>query len=425
MDPARDIADDGRWPSLFRRGREPLFVLNRRRRIIFVNPAWEALTQVTPTEARGITCTTREIGHARADLAAALAPPAEVFAGQSVQVRRPAPGKDGGPPWWDIDFLPVLGDDRPVGILARIHVVSEPEPSKSMMPTGWGEIRVTAIRRFSWSLWESSVPAVRRVVTQARLAAETGCSVAIVGSLGTGKQMLARTIHAESPRRESTCVALECDRLPPDAVRAALKQAGNIGLVYLANPASLPRDLQVELARSLPARLQLVVGFTTDPAAEIREGRLAEEFWSVAATMVIQLPRLVERSADLPLLLGRLAAGKSLHISNEVMDLIRSADWPGNLDDLERWLATRATGTTIDVAELPWAVRQSSVPSAVVPPLPPLDELLAQVEERMIRLALARSGGNKQKAANLLGVWRPRLLRRMEALKITDAGGPD
>jgi arginine utilization regulatory protein len=425
MNPARDIADDGRWPALFRRGREPLFVLNRRRRIIFVNPAWEAITQVTPTEARGITCTTREIGHARVELASTLTPPAEVLVGRCVQVRRPAPGKDGGPPWWDIDFLPVLGDDGPVGILGRIHVVSGVETSKTMMPAGWGETRAAAIRRFQWSLWESAVPAVRRAVTQARLAAESGCSVAIVGAPGTGKLTLARTIHAESSRRELQCIALECDRLPPNAVRVALKQSAGLGLVYLASPASLPRDLQVELARLIPGRAQLVVGFTTDPVVDVREGRLAEEFWSVAATVVIHLPRLVERSADLPQLVARMAASKTLHISNEVMDLIRAADWPGNLDDLEHWLATRAVGSTVELAELPWAVRQSSVPSAGPAPLPPLDELLAQVEERMIRLALARSGGNKQQAANLLGVWRPRLLRRMEALKITDGGGAD
>src|SRR5947209_4972402 len=104
--------DEFRWQALFQRTREPLFLLNRQRRILFVNRAWEELTGLPAAEARG-----RRVGHRRKPatlplgeaLAHALAPPAEVLQGQPGKARRLAPGA-AGRRWWDVEFFPLRGD---------------------------------------------------------------------------------------------------------------------------------------------------------------------------------------------------------------------------------------------------------------------------------------------------------------------------
>lgn len=409
MSAANDKPENHRWPALFRHASQPIYVLNPRRRVIFVNDAWTKLTQVTAPESRSLTCTARRVGGDHGELAATLAPPEEVLGGRSVSVRRPAPGRETGPPWWDIDFLPILGEDRSLGVLARVAVVAGPMGGKVPMPSGWSDRRMAALARFRWSSWESSHPAMHRAVTQARLVAQTGCAAAIVGPRGVGKYTLARTIHAESDRRELNCLCLECDRLPPDSVSAAIRSAQQVGLVYLAEPAALPRDVQVELARSVPERQQVVVGMSSDPEAELHAGRLSAELWAAVSTVVIQLPTLRERRDDISRLVGRAA-----NVSPEAMAAMGSADWPGNFDDLMRLVANTA-GRTIELSDLPLPIRQPEQHGKRPRDWPALDTLLAEVEWRMIQLALARTGGNKQRAAELLQVWRPRLLKRIEA----------
>jgi DNA-binding NtrC family response regulator len=107
------------------------------------------------------------------------------------------------------------------------------------------------------------------------------------------------------------------------------------------------------------------------------------------------------------------------------LENLRTHSWPDNLDELDEVLRTaalRCDQPMIDVADLPLALREP--PENVSPreSFPRLDTLLEQVEARMIRLALDRAGGNKTKAAEALGIWRPRLIRRMEALGIADTG---
>jgi transcriptional regulator with PAS, ATPase and Fis domain len=111
-------------------------------------------------------------------------------------------------------------------------------------------------------------------------------------------------------------------------------------------------------------------------------------------------------------------------LTPEASDCVRAYHWPGNLRELYRTLLAagkRASKDRVDVADLPLAVRQgkaaAEAPSKASPmQVPPLDTLLEDIERRMIRLALERTGGNQSKAAELLGVWRPRLIRRIKAL---------
>ncbi len=421
--------DDLRWAALFQRVLEPVFVLNQRRRIMFANAAWEAITKVQLADAKTLTCTTRDTGHALADLANTLAPPDEVFNGVSVSVRRPLIGREVGPPWWDIDFVPLMGDGQPLGILGRIRPIESSTTSpKSPLSPQLAELRQQTQQRYSMALWESAVPAVRRMATQARLVATAGCPAALVGETGTGKRTLARAIHALSTRREMPFVGLACDRLPGDVIRAALEQqTENLGMVYLQAPAALPRDLQAELAQRLVDRTQVLLGCPSEPASDLREGRLTEELWAAASTVVVAVLPLRLRLADLPHLADKLLrrCNAERGLTPAALEKLRSHSWPGNLDELDdvlRTAATRSDQPMIDVGDLPLYLREPTEKATPREAFPPLDKLLEQVEARMIRLALDRARGNKTKAAELLGIWRPRLLRRMEALGIVDTG---
>ena len=118
-----------RWQSLFQKSTEPLFLLNRRRRVLFVNRAWETLTGLKFAEVRGQVCRRRPRGiltERHEAILAAMVPPTEVFLGRIGQSRRHPPGADGA---WRIQFLPLLADNEPLGILGKIEIIAATKPS--------------------------------------------------------------------------------------------------------------------------------------------------------------------------------------------------------------------------------------------------------------------------------------------------------
>jgi len=418
---------------MFRRGRDPVFVLNRRRRLLYANSAWERLAQSSLGEARGMTFTRRETGHALAELGRALAPPDDVLAGRAASARRPPPGRASGPPWWDVDFFPLTDEDRLLGIIGRIQVVDRADGAgRGPTPAAWGQLRHEAVNRFTFAAWESAVPAVRRAVMQARLVASSGTAAVILGEPGVGKRTLARTIHAATDRRERPFIGLDCARLPAAAVRAVVfgpwgfQSADRSGLMYLNEPAALPLDLQVEIARRPGDRLPLIAGLPSDPRRAVHEGRLAEELFETLAVVVIELPAVRQRLADWPRLLddARQLVAPEVTLAPDAAAALAAYAWPGNRVELAATLraaAARAADRVIALDDLPAPVRAASQAIPARPAeLPRLDNLLEQVESRMIRLALRRSKGNRSRAADLLGVWRPRLLRRMAALGLAE-----
>src|SRR6478672_8130029 len=109
------------WHSLTLNAQTPVFVLNRRRRFLTANRAWEELAAQPAAALRGLTCTRRTSDHPLAPLLRTLAPPAEVLQGQTVRVERPAPGAKAGPPWWEVEFAPLALDGQPLIILGRVR----------------------------------------------------------------------------------------------------------------------------------------------------------------------------------------------------------------------------------------------------------------------------------------------------------------
>jgi PAS domain S-box-containing protein len=426
-DPA--AGDAFRWSALFQRCTDPLFVLNRRRQIVFVNGAWQTLTGLSSAEVRKAVCRRRpdaEPGSAEAVLHV-LSPPREALEGRAVEVRRTLAGPDGRPRIWDVRFWPLRGDDGVAGILGTVRAEA-PATGQPVLPEKLLSLRQrhAAWYGLDWLVGDSGI--MGRLAAQVRLAAQTDSPVLLVGESGSGKRWLARTIHQESPGRERPFFDLACHRLPPQALAWALfgppALAQRTGAtLYLEEPGQLPRELQGRLCEIAADPARRGPRLLASAAADLTDAQTLEAFRCLLTAFTIQVPPLRERPGDLPLLAMRLleraaADGTNPTLSDEAWELLRAYAWPGNLRELHAVLASaaaRADGGKIEASHLPWYLRPTAAP---VERTLPLDVILEQVERRLIQLALTLAKGNRSKAAELLAVWRPRLTRRMEALGI-------
>jgi len=434
------------WGSLFQQSTEPVFLLNRRRRLRFVNHAWEALTGRSADSVFGLSCRPRTQRGERLDqaLAQTLAPPPEVIAGAALSVRRPVPPAHLGPPWWDIHFLPLRDANGVLGILGRIAVVGASSERPPTGAAGFTEalagLRQRMASRFTFELFASTSTGMARALAQARAAARGRSSVWIIAEPGSGKETLARVIHFQGVTREQTFLAVDCAGLQPYLVRnmlfghAGMASGGRLGTIYLKEPGALPRDLQAELLDWLAEQDEpprLIAGSAIDPVRDVQAGRVGEEVIVAWAVLEIRLPPLRERRADLPRLIDSLRPPSAPPLSAPVLDLLQAHVWPGNCRELRSVLieAYRAAdGKPVEPAHLPLDLRRKvghaqamqDRPGTTGEPSLLLGPTLEEVERNLIRLALKRAKGNKSEAAESLGVGRTQLWRRIRELKLEE-----
>jgi DNA-binding NtrC family response regulator len=340
-------------------------------------------------------------------------------------------------------FVPLGADSKFSGILGTIRLLPfSTTATDAATPLSEALVNLRLQRRHDYHMdnLDSEVPAMRRVVEQVRLASRVRVPVLLVGEPGTGKEWVARTIHQQSDLREAPLVGVDCARLPVSFVAALLfgdGRAGPVvtrGCVYLREPASLTHDLQEQLAQQLAdgawqgvSDTWLMAGSSTDPLGDLRAGRLLEDLYCRLSPLTMAVPPLRQRLADLPLLVERTLerlrwAGddRRLTVAQDAWDLLHNYAWPGNLRELQGVLheaRRRARTERIEVGDLPAYLKPTAVRSERTLPL---KTLLAQVERRLIELALAQTKHNKSRAAEMLGIWRALLLRRMNALGIAD-----
>jgi DNA-binding NtrC family response regulator len=282
--------------------------------------------------------------------------------------------------------------------------------------------------------------AMRGVIDQVRTVAATDASVLLAGESGTGKELVARTIHWNSARRDGPFLAVNCAAIPEalleselfghvkgaftgaDRARRGLFAEANGGTLFLDEIADMPLGLQAKLLRALQEKtvrpvggneevqldLRVVSASNRDLAAEVREGRFREDLYYRLAVIPIRLPSLRERPEDIPLLarhfLDRVAAGLSRSFegfSDEALAQLVAHRWPGNVRELENVVeraATLARSPVIGPADLgldfaaPGPLETRARPT------------LAELERRYIEQVLAEAGGDKVRAARVLGI---------------------
>ena len=449
----------------------PIYVLDERRRVVFCNTACAEWVGLTAGELIGTTCAYHagDGESAPSDAAALLCPPPDALVGKrscgQVACRR----SDGSLAHRRAEFLPLGTDavDCP-GLLVVVEPAdvaddtvpadspwpSQVEPTAAELHSRLIELRAAASRHYAFDHLIGQSAAMQRVRAQVALAAKGDANVSIVGPRGSGREHVARTIHFGSAG--TPCAALEsASSLVPvpaalmdaELMQAAVKEVtlftpptegGPSGRMLLLDADDLPLDAQNELAGflSLPGFHLQVLATARRPLVEfVESGAYLRELATTLSTLVVELPPLVERIDDVPLLVQHCVeqfnaqgARQLSGASPEALDLLAAYDWPGNVDDLEevvREACRAADGPFVVAADLPKRLRQAA--SAAAHPRTEeetivLDELLAQIEADLVRRAMRRAKGNKTKAAQLLGVTRPRLHRRLTELEEQGGG---
>ena len=297
----------------------------------------------------------------------------------------------------------------------------------------------------------------RRFVEVLRLAEQVGpteSTVLILGESGTGKEVLARYIHQLSPRREGPFQSLNCGALPESlleselfghlkgsftgAVRdkVGLFAAARGGTFFLDEIAEMTPALQVKLLRLLQEREALPVGATEpipvdvrviaatnrDLDEEMRRGGFRSDLYYRLNVISLHLPPLRERREDIPLLAGaflrRLAEQRGQpprRVSAAALETMMGYDWPGNVRELENALehaVTVSRGPELDPDALPKRLT-SPKPQPLVQERPPENPTLEAIERAYILWVLQAEGGNKTRAAEVLGIDPSTLYRKL------------
>jgi DNA-binding NtrC family response regulator len=308
-------------------------------------------------------------------------------------------------------------------------------------------------------------PAMRRVLERIDQIADTGANVLIRGETGTGKEVVARLVHTSSQRRAAPFVAMNMAAIPEALAETELfghekgaftdagrGQSGKFraaqgGTLFLDEIGDMPKGLQAKLLRTLEERVVHPVGGGEGVPIDVRlvaathrnleqlvaDGDFREDLYYRLDVLPIELPPLRERRSDIPSLAehfrDEINAENGRHVPGftpEVLLRLSSFDWPGNVRQLENTierLVLTAANRMIVIDDLPPALRGDVVDvSAGSLDLPEsgvdLRMLLSQLEERFIDQALLRTGGNKNRAAELLGMNRTTLVEKLRRRNI-------
>ena len=289
---------------------------------------------------------------------------------------------------------------------------------------------------------------MRALVAEIKRYADADANVLITGGTGSGKDLVARTLHAMSARRHHPFVVVDCPGLAATLIEselfghergaftdATVARAGRFelagqGVVYLDRVDELPLESQAKLLRlveqkqverlgsslSMPMRARVIASASDDIAQAVREGRFRTDLYHRLRVLPLRVPSLSERAGDLPVLARQLIADRAAAgdrqpptLSREALAALAAYRWPGNVRELahvlERVLLASDT-TSIAAADLPdTLLSPEAIVEGAVSGRPTLDEL----ERRYIAVVLKETRGNQSRAAGILGISRKAL----------------
>ncbi len=299
--------------------------------------------------------------------------------------------------------------------------------------------------------------AIERVREQVRQIAPTRSSVLLVGEQGTGRSVVARAIHHASPRREERFVWLDAAATPPETLEAELfgepadgdrpARAGRIeladgGTLFVDNVEHLTDGAQLRLFRVLHDRVldraggapssrvdvRVLAATTLELGEEVRAGRFREDLYYRLDVVRITLPALRERREDVPLLVEHLLrqiarehGRRPRRITRGALERLRRHSWPGNVSELVRTLESMVVSSKgrgpLDVGALPDALRPTADEPAGRLEIG-VGMTLAEAERELFEATLRHTGGNKARAAAMLGVGLRTLYRKLEQFRL-------
>ena len=292
--------------------------------------------------------------------------------------------------------------------------------------------------------------------------ARSSSTILITGETGTGKEVVARAIHHNSPRRAYRFVALNCSAIPEALLEAELFghvrgaftgavgarqgrfEQAHKGSLFLDEVGTMSTALQVKLLRALQERefervgdnqtikvdVRVIGATNSDLARMVADGTFREDLFYRLNVFPMHLPPLRERRDDIPLLvshfLGKFSPDGQVSVSQSAMRALMAYQWPGNVRQLEnaieRAVALCAGRSEVGVADLPPEVHQSVTQTTLSPFIDFPDEgldmpkFLASMEQDLINRALERTQGNRNRAADLLRIKRTTLVEKLKRI---------
>lgn len=452
--------------SLDQAGR-PIYLIDAGRRIRYVNEACCQWLQKKPAELIGERCNYSAVSIREQQPAPAimLAPPAEAFtaalvAGEvcggpegAIQVRAATfhslaePGNEAGPA-------------KSGGVLVIVgEVVSQQETDRTNsgdVARRWVHADLLRLRaELDPALFQGPLVgqshALRRLREQVKVAQQANVRVLLVGPAGSGRKQLARSIHyvgdiaATGPLAPVDCPVMDAELMQLTLTRFLRQREGQTfrraPALQLTDVDQLRPDAQQELAGFL--LLPGVELMTISTAARslhklAARGRFRQDLAFALSTFTLTIPPLSRRLEDVPLLAqyfveqfnsrgGQQRSG----LADDALELLLLYSWPSNVQellDVVRESCERATGNLVTAADLPERLhhgREALLRQQPAEAPLKLTEFLAEVERELLARAMKRSGGNKTKAAELLGLQRARLIRRLVQLGLQKPSAGD
>jgi two-component system nitrogen regulation response regulator GlnG len=314
---------------------------------------------------------------------------------------------------------------------------------------------------------------------------QSHATVLINGESGTGKELVARALHRHSPRRDAPFIAINTAAIPRDLLESELfghekgaftgatalrrgrfEQADN-GTLFLDEIGDMPAELQTRLLRVLSdgnfyrvgghqpvkANVRVIAATHQDLEDRVKAGLFREDLFHRLNVIRLRLPPLRERRDDIPLLArhflqksAKELGGEPKHLTDAALNYLQGLEFPGNVRQLENlchWLTVMAPGQSVDIADLPSELRDGSDNAArrdlpanwnsalareadrllAAAPGHVFEQLNREFEATLIRRALNATGGRRIDAAQLLGIGRNTITRKIQDLHLDDIKG--
>jgi two-component system response regulator PilR (NtrC family) len=361
------------------------------------------------------------------------------------------------------DYVPKpFNKDELLETVAKALKLRTIEQEKELLE---GELR----RSLNFGMIVGSSPAMQYIYKMIQQVSKTKTNVLITGESGTGKELIARAIHKESGRREEPFVAINCGGIPETLMESelfghkkgsftgaaqdkpGLFQEAHRGTIFLDEIGELSLPIQVKLLRAVQEKTVRPVGGTEDIAVDIRilsatnkqlekeviAGKFREDLFYRLNVIEIKVPPLRERKADLRAMAQHFLEKYSKEMGKEIsklssyaLDLMLKYDFPGNVRELENLMERSvALSTTniilpdslaLSVHKRRWieGVQDRRFDVDEVAKGVALDSILEEIERAYLKKALECSNGNKNKAAELLGISFRSIRYRLEKLSM-------
>jgi hypothetical protein len=427
--------------------RVPIYLLDAQRRIVYGNAAFSRWVNRPAEDLAGVRCDYHtSVGVSGSiELAAALCPPPGAFAGELTAGSVAAITGEGKLDQRQARYVLLAPEDGPAGLAVIVDGDSAAAPlasESSQIAPQWlhamlQRLRGEMGRRYHIGQLVGESDALRRVREQVRIASEACPRVLIVGPPGSGRE-----IHYSQPAASiGALVPIDCTLVDAEELQGILTSLVKRQLE--APTQRPPAALLLQVDRLRESAQHELAGFLALPDVEVHtlatsrvplsrlatRGKFRRELAYALSTLTIGLPPLKSRSGDVPLLaqffLEEYNADGKRQLSGfapQSLDELVAYEWPENVAELAqvvRAACERAAGPLVQPADLPDKIHLAAhaVAHARAEPQPiDLDAFLTGVERELIERALAQARGNKTRAAELLGVNRARLLRRLAQL---------